>query len=381
MPSPERKASLTSVRNWGARPAEVTASTRPRTRTPRAGFGGLRRGGVAADELEVPGDQAHEPEEGEEGSGHRHARRAEPEVLEDAHRQQRVGVALLPPHEDRADGPGDGEAGECPHIGPPVDGRLDDGDDEGRDGGDRQQETDDVEPGCGLVAGLGDEVHRRRDGDDDDGNVDVEHRPPPEVLQEPAAHDGPGGDSDAAHCVPHSDRLGPLRRNGEDVRDDRECGGEDRGGTDPHERSRRDQLPRTPDRAGVGGGDAEHRQPGDEDPLAAVAVAQCSGRQEQPGEHEEVRVDDPLQLADRGSGRTLHRTDAPRHRRPQSLTRLVADAACAEIGVELQGRVREGGGSGWWGLPHRGDGGWSGGARNAASVRWNRTRATAPTPK
>ena len=55
------------------------------------------------------------------------------------------------------------------------------------------------------------------------------------------------------------------------------------------------------DAAGVRGrrrGGAEHRQPGEQRAPAPVAVAERAGQQQQPGEHERVRVDDPLQLAD-----------------------------------------------------------------------------------
>ena len=41
---------------------------------------------------------------------------------------------------------------------------------------------------------------------------------------------------------------------------------------------------------------AEHDEADDEDPLAPVAVAEAAGGEEQAGEHEQVGVDDPLQL-------------------------------------------------------------------------------------
>ena len=50
---------------------------------------------------------------------------------------------------------------------------------------------------------------------------------------------------------------------------------------------------------GEGRGGAEHDQPDDQRPLAAVLVAEPAGGEEQAGEHEQVGVDDPLQLAGR----------------------------------------------------------------------------------
>ena len=45
---------------------------------------------------------------------------------------------------------------------------------------------------------------------------------------------------------------------------------------------------------------AEDEQPGDERPFAAVLVADAAGGEHQTGEHEQVGVDDPLQLTGRG---------------------------------------------------------------------------------
>ena len=47
---------------------------------------------------------------------------------------------------------------------------------------------------------------------------------------------------------------------------------------------------------------AEDDQPGDQDALAAVPVAERAGGQQQPGEHDRVRVDDPGQLGLAGPG-------------------------------------------------------------------------------
>ena len=45
---------------------------------------------------------------------------------------------------------------------------------------------------------------------------------------------------------------------------------------------------------------AEHTEPEDQGPLAPEAVSEAAGREQQAGEHQDVRVDDPLHLRGRG---------------------------------------------------------------------------------
>ena len=56
--------------------------------------------------------------------------------------------------------------------------------------------------------------------------------------------------------------------------------------------------------------DGEHDEAADERPLAAEAVAEGAGGEQQPGEQDGVGVDDPLELRRRGVEVLLHRRAA-----------------------------------------------------------------------
>ena len=74
----------------------------------------------------------------------------------------------------------------------------------------------------------------QRQRDEDDRDVDQEHRSPPEVLQQQAAGDGTECHGEAAGRRPDADGLRPLAGLGEDVGEDGERGGEHERGADAH---------------------------------------------------------------------------------------------------------------------------------------------------
>ena len=146
--------------------------------------------------------------------------------------------------------------------------------------------------------------HEQGDGDESDGDhghVDHQHRAPPEVLEQPPAGHRAEGDGDAGRGGPDGDRRGPLLGGGEDVDEDRQRGGEHQRRADAHRRPPADQL------AGAVGQGGERREQGEQGEadlhhaLAADAVAEAAGGHQQAGEDEDVGVDDPLQLAGRGT--------------------------------------------------------------------------------
>ena len=143
-------------------------------------------------------------------------------------------------------------------------------------------------------------------GDDEaQGRAEPEHGlPGPDLEQQPggeqAEHRARAGDAD-----PGADRLAALLL-GEGAGDDRQGGRHDQGGADTHQPAQPDQRRGRGGQRREAGAGGEDGQAGDQDRLAAVAVSQCAGRQQQPGEHQGVGVDDPLELAHRGVGRGGH---------------------------------------------------------------------------
>ena len=137
-----------------------------------------------------------------------------------------------------------------------------------------------------------------REGDHADRHVDEEHGLPPTLLDDPAAQGRPQCEGEAADAGPQPDRAGALLRWERD-REDREGAGHQQGGSDALERPERDQLGARPREPTPERGEREDRQPGEEHLLPPVAVAQDAAREQQRREHEDVPVDDPLQIGDR----------------------------------------------------------------------------------
>jgi hypothetical protein len=104
--------------------------------------------------------------------------------------------------------------------------------------------------------------------------------------------DQPGASRDGR---PRGDRFGALVGR-EDVHEDRQRRRHDERGTDAHQASTRDQLPRAVRERGADARDQEHDESELERALAAESVADRAGGEEQAREHERVRGDDPLQL-------------------------------------------------------------------------------------
>ena len=182
----------------------------------------------------------------------------------------------------------------------PVGRALDDGVEDRAEPGDRQGGADEVEPGRVGVLRVRDEEDAEQHPDHDDGHVHEEDRAPVEALEERAAGERAERDADPRGRGPDPDRLRPLRA-GEDVRDDRQGRRHDQRAADAHERAacaiswfadpasadRTEPVPKM-------------RRPDLQRRAAAELVAEAAHREQQPGEHERVGVDHPLQLAVRG---------------------------------------------------------------------------------
>ncbi len=149
------------------------------------------------------------------------------------------------------------------------------------------------------VAGGGHEQLAEDQCDDHHGHVDQEDRAPPEVLEQPAAGHRADGDSHAGHGGPDGDGLPPLPAVGEHVGDDRQRGGHDQRAADAHQGPGADELVGAVGQRRQDRPDAHDRQADGEGAAAAEAVAERAHRQQQAGEHQDVGVHDPLELAGR----------------------------------------------------------------------------------
>jgi hypothetical protein len=138
--------------------------------------------------------------------------------------------------------------------------------------------------------------HQHRDGD---GRVDQEDPPPADVVDDPAAEQGPDRGRDAPQTGPLADHVAAVRL-AERALDHRQAARGQQGRTDSLDQPRHDELP------GALGDPAEHRghgEPGDphhEHPPPPEVVTQRPADQDQAGERQQVGVGHPLELGDRG---------------------------------------------------------------------------------
>jgi hypothetical protein len=254
---------------------------------------------VLGDEQEDPGHRDADQDV------HRH-RGAERRGAEQPQVDQGVGDPQLPPGEHHSGGTPCDEREQGGGVDAALGGPLH-AVDQGEHRDDRQRRARDVEPARRRVADLGQQPRAHQQQQRHDGQVDQEHRAPPEVLQqhprdERADHGagGEGGD-------PQPDRDRALCRVGEQAAQQRQRGRHQGRTRDPEQcageyqqlrgrRERREQARQ-----------AERGGPGQQQPPAADPVAEGAHRDERPGDQEAVDVGDPQQLgaarAQRGAQR------------------------------------------------------------------------------
>lgn len=241
---------------------------------------GLQRA-VAAHALQVEGGEeghAHEGEEDERDRGDGRRERGLPEVR---HVDGRVVAAPLVQDEEGEDAEAaedrgeDGEVGEARQLAAADDPVHEE--DESEDG---EQHAGYVDPARLRVPGVGDQPHHEREGEEHDGHVDEEDRSPPEVFEQDAAGDRSDRDGEADAAGPDADGLGllvPL----EDVHEDGEGRGHDERGAEAHDGPVGDELARGAGEGGEGGADAEDGDAEEQHLLAAEAVAEQAGGEEE----------------------------------------------------------------------------------------------------
>jgi hypothetical protein len=117
------------------------------------------------------------------------------------------------------------------------------------------------------------------------------------VVEQRAAGDRTERDRQAGDRGPRANRRGSFLSVGERVAEDRQGGRENHGRGQAHQAAGRDQRADAAREAGEGREPGERGEPKLEGALAPVPIAQAPASQQQRGEDQRVRVDDPLKLA------------------------------------------------------------------------------------
>ena len=203
------------------------------------------------------------------------------------------------------------DRGERDRGRPAALGALDDAVDERRQPGRRQHGADGVEARRAGGPGGGDDGERAGQGEDREHDVQAEHRRPVEPLEQDAGGDEPQHAAAGCDAGPRADRLAALLG--------REHGGDHGQGhghherrADAHQHAQPDQLRWRVGEHRASDASPEQRESEGQHRLAADAVADRAGGQEQRRERQRVGVDDPLQLRLRGA-------DVPRDRRQRNV--------------------------------------------------------------
>jgi hypothetical protein len=119
------------------------------------------------------------------------------------------------------------------------------------------------------------------------------------VLEQQSADHRSEADADRGHSCPHPDRSSTLVWVGEHVGDDRKRRRHDERTTNTHEGARSDEHQCRRSEGGQRGTDAEDDESSGERAVATEPVAEAPCREQQAREHQDVRVDNPLEFTPR----------------------------------------------------------------------------------
>ena len=271
---------------------------------------------VAEDVLHVEGEEeedAHHREADDQGDDHGAEEVAVGEQLELDHRRldpvldrRRRPAAPVPRSASRAITSGDPQPQLLPSTSD-KDQRREAGGEDGDAG------VVDVTADRG-VARLADREQGRQHGADRDRDVEVEDRPPADVLGEEAAEHRPDRQRQRRDAGPGAHRLAALV-GGEGIGDDRERPRHHQRRADALDDAADDQRGLVRGEAGGRRGEGEDDHAGEEHPPAAEDVAEPPAGRQQHGEGERVAVDRPLQARDRGPQVLLDRGQGDVHDR------------------------------------------------------------------
>lgn len=262
--------------------------------------------------LEEGRQVGHRAEQGEAHDETDHGGEREGADAEEFQRQHGFGGAPLDGHED--DGEDDAQDGEPDELrGPPPPGRTAEGGDQHQAGGDGRDEegaevVDDVpsRPARDVQDGRD---HGERD--DADGQIDVEHPTPAQMLREQPAEQRPEHTGRAEHG-PEQPLVPTAFARRHEIPDDRHRQHQQPAPAESLQGPEGDELGHVLRRAAQRGADEEDHDRRLEQPLAAVLVAELAPQGGRGGRGQQVGGDDPGQVihatevADDGGQRGRH---------------------------------------------------------------------------
>ncbi len=149
---------------------------------------------------------------------------------------------------------------------------------------------------CHLRPRLGELAARDQERDHPHRHVDEEDPAPAEEVGEDAAQQRTRGRTGRGHRAPGAESPGPGRAFGIRRRQDGEGGGCQDGRTQPLEGAGADQQGLVLGQAAEQTREGEHRQADEEDLAPPVEVGRPAAEQQETGEGQGVRIDDPLQV-------------------------------------------------------------------------------------
>ncbi|ESU47490.1 Fe2+ transport system protein B [Streptomyces sp. HCCB10043] len=207
---------------------------------------------------------------------------------------QRMPAALLPADEEDQERETEGQRAERDRIQEPRPAaQALDAQDDAQHPGRGHQRAQYVPRAVVPAARFGQQPAAERQDHGHQRDVDQEDRAPPEVLDQEAADDRPGGGADRGDRGPHPDGERPLPPVGEDLAQDRQRGGHDHRAADTEKGAGRYQDAGAVGRRGEHRGRAEQRVTDQEHAPSADPVTQRAEENEQRGADEGVGVDDP----------------------------------------------------------------------------------------
>ena len=187
------------------------------------------------------------------------------------------------------------EQGDDQRACPAVVVGLDQGVDQRAQRDDGEELTGQVERAALGVGRLPHGAQRDDKREDADRHVDEEHALPAQRVDEHAADDGTRCQGQARDAGPQADRLGAFLGVGEGGDEDRKRARQQRCRADTLEGATRDEPVQRRCQAAQQRAAREDHEPGEEEPLATIEVAEHPTGEHETGEEQRVGRDDPLQ--------------------------------------------------------------------------------------